>query len=131
MIEEGDQRFQIYTNDQANRAADYRPLVIAYRDGAPVRLTDVAEVRDSVENLRNQGLANGKPAVLVFIYKQPGANIIETVDRVKAILPQLAASIPSAINVAITLDRPATIRPPLPPLHPSFFIAPLPSAPHA
>src|ERR1700720_1172286 len=113
MIEEGDQRFQIYTNDQANRAADYRPLVIAYRDGAPVRLTDVAEVRDSVENLRNQGLANGKPAVLVFIYKQPGANIIETVDRVKAILPQLAASIPSAINVEMTLDRTVRTRPPL------------------
>jgi len=110
MIEEGDQRFQIYTNDQATRAADYRPLVIAYRDGSPVRLTDVAEVRDSVENLRNQGLANGKPAVLVFIYKQPGANIIETVDRVKAILPQLEASIPNAINVEMTLDRTVTIR---------------------
>ena len=110
MIEDGDQRFQIYTNDQANRAADYRPLVIAYRDGSPVRLTDVAEVRDSVENLRNQGLANGKPAVLVFIYKQPGANIIETVDRVKAILPQLEAAIPSAINVEMTLDRTVTIR---------------------
>ena len=65
-IEDGDRRFQIYTNDQANRAADYRPLVIAYRDGSPVRLTDVAEVRDSVENLRNQGLSNGKPAVLVI-----------------------------------------------------------------
>ena len=100
-IEEDERRFQIYTNDQANRAADYRPLVIAYRDGSPVRLTDVGEVRDSVENLRNQGLSNGKPAVLVFLYKQPGANIIETVDRIKAILPQLEASIPSAINVAI------------------------------
>src|SRR5438552_993095 len=110
MIEDGDQRFQIYTNDQSNRAADYRPLVIAYRDGSPVRLTDVAEVRDSVENVRNQGLANGKPAVLVFVYKQPGANIIETVDRVKAILPQLEASIPSAISVEMTLDRTVTIR---------------------
>src|SRR5207245_5528897 len=109
MIEEGDQRFQIYTNDQANRAADYRPLVIAYRDGSPVRLTEVAEVRDSVENLRNQGLANGKPAVLVFGYMQSGANIIETVARVKAILPQLDASIPSAISVAMTLDRTVTI----------------------
>jgi multidrug efflux pump len=109
-IEDGDQRFQIYTNDQANRAADYRPLVIAYRDGSPVRLTDVAEVRDSVENLRNQGLANGKPAVLVFLYKQPGANIIDTVDRVKAILPQLEASIPTAIDVELTLDRTITIR---------------------
>ena len=110
MIEEGDQRFQIYTNDQANHAADYRPLVIAYREGSPVRLTDIAEVRDSVENLRNQGLADGKPAVLVFLYKQPGANIIDTVDRIRAILPQLEASIPSAINVAMTLDRTITIR---------------------
>ncbi len=109
-IEDGDRRYQIYTNDQANRAADYRPLVIAYRDGAPVRLTDVAEIRDSVENLRNQGLSNGKPAVLVSLYRQPGANIIETVDRVKAILPQLEASIPSAINVELTMDRTTTIR---------------------
>jgi len=110
IVEDSDRRFQIYTNDQANHAADYRPLVIAYRDGSPVRLTDIAEVRDSVENLRNQGLANGKPAVLVFLYKQPGANIIETVDRVTAILPQLEASIPSAINVEMTLDRTITIR---------------------
>src|SRR6201996_9309241 len=109
-IEEDDRRFQIYTNDQANHAADYRPLIVAYRDGSPVRLTDVGEVRDSVENLRNQGLSNGNPAVLVFLYKQPGANIIDTVDRVKAILPQLQASIPSAINVALTLDRTITIR---------------------
>ena len=110
MIEDGDRRFQIYTNDQANHAEDYRPLVIAYRDGAPVRLTDVAEVSDSVENVRNQGLANGKPAVLVFLYQQPGANIIDTVDRVKAVLPQLEASIPSAIDVELTLDRTVTIR---------------------
>jgi multidrug efflux pump len=109
-IEDSDRRFQIYTNDQANHAADYRPLIVAYRDGSPVRLTDVGEIRDSVENLRNQGLANGNPAVLVFIYKQPGANIIDTVDRVKAILPQLEASIPSAINVNLTLDRTITIR---------------------
>ena len=109
-VEDSDRLFQIYTNDQANHAADYRPLVVAYRNGAPVRLTDVAEVEDSVENLRNQGLSNGKPAVLVFLYKQPGANIIDTVDRVKAILPQLEASIPSAINVAMTLDRTITIR---------------------
>ena len=110
VIEDGDRRFQIYTNDQANHAADYRPLVIAYRNGSPVRLTDIAEVKDSVENIRNQGLANGNPAVLVFLYKQPGANIIDTVDRVKAILPQLEASIPSAIKVTLTLDRTITIR---------------------
>jgi multidrug efflux pump len=109
-VEDGDRLFQIYTNDQANHAADYKPLVIAYRNGAPVRLTDVGEVKDSVENIRNQGLSNGKPAVLVFLYKQPGANIIDTVDRVKAILPRLEASIPSAINVDMTLDRTITIR---------------------
>src|SRR5208283_4136262 len=110
IIEDDQQRFQLYTNDQANHAEDYRPLVVAYRDGSPVRLTDVAEVKDSVENLRNQGLANGKPAVLVFLYKQPGANIIDTVDRVKEIMPQLKASIPTAINVEMTLDRTITIR---------------------
>jgi multidrug efflux pump len=109
-LEDGDRRYQIYTNDQANHAADYRPLVIAYRNGSPVRLTDVGEVRDSVENLRNQGLSNGKPAVLVFLYRQPGANIIETVDRVKEILPELEASIPSAIQVDITMDRTKSIK---------------------
>src|SRR4029077_4334792 len=102
MIEDGgERRFQIYTNDQANYAVDYRPLVIAYRDGSPVRLTDLAEVRDSVENLRNQGLSNGKPAVLVFLYKQPGANIIDTVDRVKAVLPQLETSTRSAVDIEL------------------------------
>ncbi|HEY3912332.1 MAG TPA: efflux RND transporter permease subunit [Stellaceae bacterium] len=106
----GGRRYQIYTNDQANHAADYRPLIVAYRNGAAVHLTDVAEIDDSVENLRNQGLSNGKPAVLVILYRQPGANIIDTVDRIKAILPQLSASIPSAINVALTMDRTTTIR---------------------
>ena len=109
-IEDGDRFYQIYTNDQANRAADYRPLVIAYRGGAPVRLTDVAEVSDSVENLRNLGLSNGKPAVLVVLYRKPAANIIDTVDRVKAILPQLEASIAGAIKVDLIMDRTATIK---------------------
>ena len=109
-LENGGRRYQIYTNDQANHAADYRPLIVAYRNGAAVHLTDVAEVDDSVENLRNQGLANGKPAVLVILYRQPGANIISTVDRVNAILPQLRASIPRAINVELTMDRTTTIR---------------------
>ena len=109
-LEDGDRRYQIYTNDQANHAADYKPLVIAYRNGAAVHLTDVGKVLNSVENLRNQGLSNGKPAVLVILYRQPGANIIDTVDRVKAILPQLQASIPHAINVELTMDRTTTIR---------------------
>ena len=109
-IEDGDRRLQIYTNDKANHAEDYRPLVIAYRDGAAVRLSDVAEVEDSVENVRAIGLANGKPAVVVILRRQPGANIIDTVERVKAILPQLEASIPRAIDVELILDRTRTIR---------------------
>ncbi len=109
-IENGGRHYQIYTNDQANHAADYRPLIVAYRNGAAVHLTDIAEIDDSVENLRNQGLSNGKPAVLVILYRQPGANIIATVDRVNAILPQLQASIPSAIHVQLTMDRTTTIR---------------------
>jgi multidrug efflux pump len=109
-LEDGDRRYQIYTNDQANHAADYKPLVIAYRNGSAVHLTDVGQVLDSVENVRNQGLSNGTPAVLVILYRQPGANIIDTVDRVKAMLPQLQASIPHAINVQLTMDRTTTIR---------------------
>jgi multidrug efflux pump len=109
-IEEGRQNFQIYTNDQARTADQYRSLVIAYRNGAAVRLSDVADVDDSVENLRNAGLANGKQAVLVILYRQPNANIIETVDRVKALLPQLQASIPGDIDITIAADRSTTIR---------------------
>ena len=109
-IENARRRYQVYTNDQANHAADYKPLVIAYRNGAAVHLTDIADVEDSVENLRNQGLSNGKPAVLVILYRQPGANIIETVDRIKAVLPQLRASMPHAIDVAMMMDRTTTIR---------------------
>ena len=80
-IDVGDQRYQIYANDQANKAADYQSLIVAYRNGAAVHLSDVGEVTDGVENLRNAGLANGKPAVLIILYRQPGANIISTVDR--------------------------------------------------
>src|SRR5712692_4657797 len=109
-IEDGDRHYQLDTNDQANRAADYRPLVIAYRNGASVRLSDVGEVIDSVENLRNEGIANGKPAVLVILYRQPGSNIIDVVDRARTVLPQLQASIPSAINVHLAIDRTTTIR---------------------
>ncbi|MBV8935358.1 MAG: efflux RND transporter permease subunit [Alphaproteobacteria bacterium] len=109
-VEDGDRLYQLYANDQANRAADYRPLVIAYRKGSPVRLTDIAEVRDSVENLRNLGLSNGKPAVLVVLYRQPAANVVETLARVKAVLPQLKASIPSAIDIHLTMDRTTTIK---------------------
>ena len=100
----------ILANDQLLKAADYQPLVVAYRNGAAVRLSDVAEVTDSVENLRAAGFVNGKPSVLLIISRQPGANIIETVDRVRAALPSLKASIPAAINMTVMLDRTTTIR---------------------
>src|SRR6202140_1830049 len=109
-IDVGDQRFQIYANDQANKADDYKSLIVAYRNGAAVHLSDVGEVTDGVENLRNAGLANGKPAVLIILYRQPGANIITTVDLVKALLPQLKASISPAIDVGLAVDRSTTIR---------------------
>src|SRR5665213_2673422 len=109
-IDVGDQRYQIYANDQASKAEQYKPLVVAYRNGAAVRLSDVGEVTDSVENLRNAGLANGKPAVLVVLYRQPGANIISTVDLVKGLMPQLKASISPAIDVTVGVDRSTTIR---------------------
>ena len=109
-IEDDERRLQIYVNDQVDHAEDYRQLLIVYRNGAPVRLTDVAEVKDSVENVRYQGLADGEPAVLVIIRRQPGANIIETVDRVKSVLPRLEAAIPSAIKVELNMDRTTTIR---------------------
>ncbi|MBI3560703.1 MAG: multidrug efflux RND transporter permease subunit [Gammaproteobacteria bacterium] len=109
-VEDGDRHWQIYSNDQAKKAAEYLPLVVSYRHGTAVRLSDVAQVNDSVQDLRNAGLANGKPAILVILYKQPGANIIETVERVRALLPALRASIPAAIDLTIPLDRTSTIR---------------------
>ena len=109
-IDVGDQRYQIYANDQANKANDYKSLIVAYRNGAPVRLSDVGEVTDSVENLRNAGLANGKPAVLIILYRQPGANIISTVDLVKGLMPLLRASVSPAIDIRFAVDRSITIR---------------------
>ncbi len=102
--------WEITTDDQLHRAEQYRPLVITYRSGAAVRVSDVAEARDSVEDIRTAGVVNGKPAVMVVIFRQPGANIIETVDRVSALLPQLGASIPQAISLQIVLDRTPPIR---------------------
>ncbi|MET0509312.1 MAG: efflux RND transporter permease subunit, partial [Burkholderiaceae bacterium] len=106
----GEQRWQIGANDQAREAADYRPLVVAFRNGAPVRLEDIATVIDSVEDVRNAGYADGKPAVLMMVRKQPGANILETVARVRALIPMLQASIPSAIELKVAMDQTATIR---------------------
>jgi hydrophobe/amphiphile efflux-1 (HAE1) family protein len=106
----GDKTWEIRTNDQLNNAEEYLPLVIAYKSGAAVRLGDVADVQDSVEDLRAAGFVNGKPAVMVIVFRQPGANIIETVDSVRALLPQLEAALPGAINLSIVLDRSPSIR---------------------
>src|SRR5262249_7689114 len=100
----------IVANDQLLRAAQYRPLIVAWRNGAPVRLADVADVQDSVEDLRTTGIANGTPGVLLIIFRQPAANIIATVDRVRALLPQLSASIPGAIDLSVMIDRSIIIR---------------------
>jgi multidrug efflux pump len=100
----------ILANDQLLQAVDYRPLVVAYRNGAAITLSDIANVQDSVENIRAAGFVNGKPSVLLILFRQPGANIIDTVDRVKAALPSLKASIPAAINMSVVLDRTTTIR---------------------
>jgi multidrug efflux pump len=109
-IDVADQRYQIYSNDQAIKAENYQSLVVAYRNGAAVRLTDVGAVQDSVENLRNLGLSNGKRAVMMILSRQPGANIIGMVDRVKALMPQLRASVSPAIDVKLAVDRSITIR---------------------
>ncbi len=109
-VEREDHYWQIAANDQARVAADYAPLVLRWQNGNAIRLADVAEVTDSVQDVRNFGVANGKPAVLLQVYKQPGANILEAVDRVRALLPQLKASIPAAIDVEIVSDRTPTLR---------------------
>jgi multidrug efflux pump len=109
-IEDDTHRWQIEDNDQAMKANEFRPLIIAWRNGSPVRLTDVAEITDSVQDLRNLGIANGRRAILLIVNRQPNANIIETVDRIRALVPHLRASIPSAIDLSVVMDRTPTIR---------------------
>src|SRR5215472_1540050 len=102
--------WQISTTDQLLKAKQYIPLIVAYRNGAPVRLSDLGQVTDSVEDLRGGGLANGKRAVLIIVFRQPGANIIDTVDRVRALIPELQASISQSIKLDVINDRTQTIR---------------------
>src|SRR5271170_3403844 len=109
-ITDGSTTADVTTNDQLLHAVDYMPLVVGYHNGAAIKLSDVANVQDSTENLRAAGFVNGKPSVLIIIYRQPGANIIDTVDRIRESLPSLKASIPSAIETEIVLDRTQTIR---------------------
>jgi multidrug efflux pump len=102
--------YAVTDTDQLFTADQYRPLVVAYHNGSAVRLGDVAEVTDSVSDTRNVGLANGKPGVLIIVFRQPGANIIETVDRVRALMPFLQSSISPAIDLTIAMDRTVTVR---------------------
>jgi multidrug efflux pump len=101
---------EIRTNDQLFKAAQYRDLIVTYRNGAPVRLQDLGQVEDSVEDVRAEGLFNGKTAVMVVIFRSPGANIIETVDRIRGLLPQLSAAIPRDVNLSVVVDRSPPIR---------------------
>jgi len=107
---DGHRMWQVGANDQLLKAIDYQPLVVAYRNGSAVHVSDVGQAVDSVEDLRNAGYANGKPSILVIIFRQPGANIIDTVDRIREVIPQLKAAIPQAIDVAVALDQTITIR---------------------
>jgi multidrug efflux pump len=109
-VDVGDQRYQLYVNDTATHAADYQSLIVGYRNHAAIRLQDVATVSDGVENVRNLGLADGKPAVLLVLHRQPGANVIDVVDSIRALLPELQASIPASIRIIQTNDRTETIR---------------------
>ncbi len=104
-IDQGDQRYEVLSNDQATKAADYQNLVVAYRKGAPVLLHDVAAVVDSNENIRNAGLYNGLPTVGVIVFPLPGANIIKTVESIKKILPSVEATLPPNIQVHVAMDR--------------------------
>ncbi|MGF6701484.1 multidrug efflux pump [Paraburkholderia sp. MM5496-R1] len=104
-IDVGDQRYVVTSNDQITHAAPYRDLVVAYRDGAPVQLRDVAQVRDSNENIRNAGLFNGKSAILVIVYPMPGSNVVSTVQQIRNVLPAIEATLPSNVHVDVAIDR--------------------------
>jgi multidrug efflux pump len=110
LVEDGERQWWVYANDQARTAAEYLPLIISYRNGAAVRLGDVAEVVDSVQDVRNAGSSNGRPAVLLTIHREPGANILEVVQRVRDLLPWMRASIPAAIELEIAMERTSTIK---------------------
>jgi multidrug efflux pump len=110
LLSDGKHSWQLATTDQLFTAAEYRPLIVTYKNGSPIRLSDIAKVEDSLEDRRNMGLANGKPAILVQVFKQPAANIIDTVDRVYDLLPLLRASIPPTISLSVIVDRTTTIR---------------------
>ncbi|EMH4751056.1 multidrug efflux RND transporter permease subunit MdtC [Yersinia enterocolitica] len=122
-IDSSEQHWQVQANDEIKTAEGYRPLIIHYNNGSPVRLQDVANIVDSVQDVRNAGMSDGKPAVLLVISREPGANIIATVDRIRAELPALRASIPASIELNIAQDRSPTIRASLEEVERSLVIA--------
>ncbi len=105
LIDDGQRSWQLESNGQASRAADYAPMIIRYRDGRAVRLSDVAEVIDSVQDIRNYGATNGQPAITLMLQKQPGANVLQVVERVRTLLPSLQASIPASVELRVVSDR--------------------------
>jgi multidrug efflux pump len=120
---DGFHTWEVGSNDQMFKARDYRPLIVAYNNAAPVRLSDVADVVDSVEDVRNMGVANGKPAVNVTINRQPGANIIDTVDAIREALPQLKAALPQSVHWNVTQDQTVTIRESVRDIEKTLFIS--------
>lgn len=119
----GPQRFQIYTNDQAVDAAQYKNLIVGYRNGQAVKLSDVADVINGVENTQNAGLYNGQPAVLAVIHAMPGANIIQTVDSIKVLLPELKSALPPSVQIHLAMDRSVSIRSAVDDTERTLFIA--------
>jgi multidrug efflux pump len=109
-LDVGEQRYVVKSNDQISHAAPYRDLVVAYRNGAPVQLRDLAEVRDSNENIRNAGLFNGKSAILVIVYPSPGSNVVNTVAQIRSVLPAIEATLPSSVHVGVAIDRSESVR---------------------
>jgi multidrug efflux pump len=109
-IEDGDVRYPLYATDQLFTADEYRNLVVTSRNGAPVRLSDLGRVVDGTEDIRNMGLSRGRPAVMIWVYRQAGANIIDIVDRIQALLPQFRATLPPTIHLDIDNDRTTTTR---------------------
>lgn len=121
---EGDGRFWLMgANDQLDKADDYKNLIVAEKDGATIRLSDVARVVDSSQDVRNMALANGSPAILLIVFRAPGANIIETVDRIREMLPQLASWLPQSANLSLRMDRSVTIRASLREVEKSLILA--------
>src|SRR5205823_2337804 len=123
LVENADRVWWIYANDQARKAAEYLPLIVSYKNGAAVRLADVADVVDSVQDVRNAGEANGRPAVLIIVNREPNANILETVQRVRDLMPFLSASIPAAAELGVAMERTSTIRASLAEVEKTLIIA--------